>query len=108
MINKKQVIIWRLGLGCSVRNRAINENGLKFYIKTNKAIVTNYLCPPTPNPEYNQTKIYPGQGTSLVAQWLRTCLLGFPGGTLVENLPANAGDKGSSPGLGRSHVPRRN
>ena len=32
--------------------------------------------------------------------------LGFPGGAVVENLPANAGDTGSSPGLGRSHVPR--
>ena len=31
---------------------------------------------------------------------------GFPGGAVVENLPANAGDTGSSPGLGRSHVPR--
>ena len=32
---------------------------------------------------------------SLVAQWLK-------------NLPANAGDTGSSPGLGRSHMPRSN
>ena len=32
----------------------------------------------------------------------------FPGGTVVENLPANAGDTGSSPGLGRSHMPRSN
>ena len=31
---------------------------------------------------------------------------GFPGGAVVENLPANAGDTGSSPGLGRSHVPQ--
>ena len=31
---------------------------------------------------------------------------GFPGGTVVENLPANAGDTGSSPDLGRSHMPR--
>ena len=31
---------------------------------------------------------------------------GFPGGTVVKNLPANAGDTGSSPGLGRSHMPR--
>ena len=31
---------------------------------------------------------------------------GFPGGAVVENLPANAGDPGSSPGLGRSHMPR--
>ena len=34
--------------------------------------------------------------------WLR----GFPGGAVVENLPANAGDTGSSPGLGRSHMLR--
>ena len=29
--------------------------------------------------------------------------LGFPGGAVVESLPANAGDTGSSPGLGGSH-----
>ena len=34
--------------------------------------------------------------------------LGFPGGAVVENLPANAGDTGSSPGLGRSHMLRSN
>ena len=33
---------------------------------------------------------------------------GFPGGAVVENLPANAGDTGSSPGLGSSHMPRSN
>ena len=33
---------------------------------------------------------------------------GFPGGAVVENLPANAGDTGSSPGLGRSYMPRSN
>ena len=33
---------------------------------------------------------------------------GFPGGTVVENLPANAGDTGSSPGLGGSHMPWSN
>ena len=31
---------------------------------------------------------------------------GFPGGAVVENLPANAGDTGSSSGPGRSHMPR--
>ena len=31
-------------------------------------------------------------------------MLGFPGGTVVESLPANAGDTGPSPGLGRSHM----
>ena len=34
--------------------------------------------------------------------------LGCPGGTVVKNPPANAGDMGSSPGLGRSHVPWNN
>ena len=33
---------------------------------------------------------------------------GFRGGAVVENLPANAGDTGSSPGLGRSHMLRSN
>ena len=33
---------------------------------------------------------------------------GFPGGTVVKNLPANEGDTGSSPGLGRSHMLRSN
>ena len=30
---------------------------------------------------------------------------GFPGGAVVKNPPANAGDTGLSPGLGRSHMP---
>ena len=42
--------------------------------------------------------IYPG----------KTIIRGFPGGAGVENLPANAGDTGSSPGLGRSHMPWSN
>ena len=35
-------------------------------------------------------------------------MISFPGGAVVENLPAKAGDTGSSPGLGRSHMPRSN
>ena len=38
----------------------------------------------------------------------QTKTMGFPGGEVVENLPANAGDTGSSPGLGRSHMPWSN
>ena len=30
----------------------------------------------------------------------------FPGGAVVKNPPASAGDTGSSPGPGRSHMPR--
>ena len=32
----------------------------------------------------------------------------LPGGAVAKNPPANAGDTGSSPGLGRSHMPRSN
>ena len=38
-------------------------------------------------------------------KWLKW---GFPGGTVVKNLLASAGDTGSSPGPGRSHMPRTN
>ena len=34
--------------------------------------------------------------------------LGFPGGAVIKNLPANAGDMGSSPGIGRSYMPWSN
>ena len=36
----------------------------------------------------------------------KTYSRGIPGGAVVKNLPANAGDTGSSPGLGRSHMTR--
>ena len=38
--------------------------------------------------------------------WLRFPIEGFPGGAVVESLPASAGDTGSSPGLGGSRMPR--
>ena len=41
-----------------------------------------------------------GRKMNIRRQW------GFPGGAVVESLPADAGDTGSSPGLGRSHMPR--
>ena len=43
----------------------------------------------------------------IIAKFNKTKSLfwGFPGGAVVENLPANAGDVGSSPGLGRFHMP---
>jgi len=33
-------------------------------------------------------------------------LQGFSGGSVVKNPPANAGDMGSTTGLGRSHIPQ--
>ena len=43
-------------------------------------------------------------------QKLRSKLLlsSFRGGTVVKNPPANAGDVGSSPGPGKSHMPWSN
>ena len=34
--------------------------------------------------------------------------LDFPGGAVVKSPPANGGDMGLSPGLGRSHMPQSN
>ena len=48
------------------------------------------------------------QGKQLMVFVINNKIWGFPGGAVVENLPANAGDMGSSPGLGRSHMPRSN
>ena len=54
---------------------------------------------PTPN-------AYQACLANLLTFMLKSRLWGFPDGTVVENLPAKAGDTGASPGLGRSHVPR--
>ena len=47
-----------------------------------------------------------GQRTHMTptAVWFRD----FPGGKVVKNPSANVGDTGSSPGLGRSHMPQGN
>ena len=37
---------------------------------------------------------------------IKRMLEGFPGGAVVESPPASAGDTGSGPGLGGSHMPR--
>ena len=50
---------------------------------------------------------YPGVSELAIAP-ARNQPRGFPGGAVVESLPANAGDTGSSPGLGGSHMPRSN
>ena len=47
--------------------------------------------------------------TFLLPDYLKSLnFMGFPGGAVVESLPAGAGDTGSSPGLGGSHMPRSN
>ena len=48
------------------------------------------------------------ESTVKLPQTKRVFIQGFPGGAVVETPPANAGDMGSSPGPGRSHMPRSN
>ena len=43
-----------------------------------------------------------------VSMKLKVLFRGFPGGAVVKNPCANAGDTGSSPGPGRSHMPQSN
>ena len=53
----------------------------------------------------------PGRGTKIPqALWhgQKTNKQDFPGGAVVKNPPANAGDTGLIPGLGRSHMPWSN
>ena len=63
--------------------------------------------------KYMEAKQYAAKKTSgslkkIKVEIKKYLKIGFPGGTVVENLPANAGDTGSSPGLGRSHMPWSN
>ena len=63
------------------------------------------LCasqPPSSPPR--RQPLLPGSLVSTIKN--KDACRGFPGGAVVENLPANAGDTGSSPGLGGSHMPR--
>ena len=53
-------------------------------------------------------KEFTGESSTYNTLFLENLLEGFPRGAVVESLPASAGYTGSSPGLGRSHMPRSN
>ena len=46
----------------------------------------------------------PGSGSTTQDRGLSGSFQDFPDGAVVKNMPANAGDTGSSPGPGRSHM----
>ena len=48
----------------------------------------------------------PPQSVNSIISVVKARKLGFPGGAVVGSLPASAGDAGSSPGLGGSHMLR--
>ena len=65
------------------------------------------------NAKKKKKRIRQGQVTSLeeglkAGKSIKGLREGFPGGAVVKNPPANAGGTGSSPGPGRSHMPRNN
>ena len=71
------------------------------------------FCPPLSQPlEYNFTHFSFSLHKYILAKICNTSqkytISGFPGGAVVENPPANAGDTGSCPGPGGSHMPRSN
>ena len=85
----------------SAGDREKGRRALGFLLKSMPSRLTFTECPPV---------------TGTVLSPLQTCVpfykpqhpRDFPGGAVVKNPPANAGDMGSSPGLGRSHMPRSN
>ena len=46
--------------------------------------------------------LYTHKHTNIYTHVCIDIYMGFPGGSMIKNLPANAGDVGSIPGLGRS------
>ena len=56
----------------------------------------------------NKQLLLPSKGKQCFLWYLKRLMGDFPRGTVVKNLPASAGDTGSSPGPGRSHMPQSN
>ena len=77
------------------------------YTLTNLKVQKSYHVGSQTTVELNQ-KSHMSKRGNLKTNLKIFCTGGFPGGAVVENLPANAGHTGSSPGLGRSHMPRSN
>ena len=67
----------------------------------------DYFLPRTQNTK--QFKVYVRElVTFIILCSHKTLLEDFPGGAVVKNLPANAGDTGSIPDPGRSYMPQSN
>ncbi|XP_049567807.1 serine/threonine-protein phosphatase 2A activator isoform X3 [Orcinus orca] len=78
-------------------NQLWNISAVPSWSKVNQGLIRMYKAERLPDPEevgpFSQQKFM---------EW------GFPDGAVVGNLLANAGNTGSSPGPGRSHMPRSN
>ena len=60
------------------------------------------LLPPSSSPSI---KVFSNESILRIRWHFRKGQAGFPGGSVVKKLPANAEDTGSTPGPSRSHVP---
>ena len=67
----------------------------------NGKLATRFLA------HWSDGRVSHGESDTLIYS-VKNVYLGFPGGTVVRNPPANAGDTGSSPGPGGSHMLRSN
>ena len=90
--------------------------GLEPHKPNHTAAVPSSCCQETPrHPEVYQSQwqhegpfsLAPANGSN--RNWGKlTAVVGFPGGPVIKNLPANAGDTGSIPSPGRPHMLQRN
>ena len=88
-------------------------NGTSYYLRLLTAIASPSAAPAHPFHTQTHTGSQTTEGWSLCRgnggrREREKIGQGFPGGAVVESLPAHAGDTGSSPGLGGSHMPRSN
>ena len=94
-------------LGLPLTHPAHSCRFLWMYLLSRWFTPCDHLAEPLIPPSY-----FHSSNSSLMKPTLTSALklqaLGFPRSTVVRNLPASAGDTGSSPGLGWSHVPRSN
>ena len=58
--------------------------------------------------KWGRRKFLPQEMKRITAKATLKIFRDFPGGAVVKNPPANAGVAGSSPGPGRSNMPRNN
>ena len=86
--------------------KRISSNLLKLFHKIRGENTSNsfYKGSITLIPKPDQDTVRKLQPTSLMNMNAKILNRDFPGGKVVKNPPANAGDMGSSPGLGRSHM----